>query len=109
MDLSAYRMRLSPLMTNSRQKVLGILRVIPIKFGIGMMSMKLTKLVAVLLVFIPVFVTVALLLRNPNVDRPGVFFEARVLEKSTQNDTSFVAGMTSNTQLVRRTVNCCSL
>lgn len=83
MDLSVSRSRrrISPYNT-----ILATL-VAPLKSGL-ITTMNLMKILAALLVSLPVLVTLSLVLRSPPPDRIKGFADARVIQRLTRNDTS---------------------
>lgn len=83
MDLSVSRSRrrISPYNT-----ILATL-VAPLKSGL-ITTMNLMKILAALLVSLPVLVTLSLVLHSPPPDRIKGFADARVIQRLTPNDTS---------------------
>ncbi|KAM1498033.1 galactoside 2-alpha-L-fucosyltransferase-like [Malus sylvestris] len=90
MDLreSNSRRRLSPQPNPAgRNKLVSAARVAPSKSRL-ISPMNLTKILAALLVSLPVLVTLSLVLRNPSPDRIKSFADARIIERLVTNDAS---------------------
>ncbi|CAB4264674.1 unnamed protein product [Prunus armeniaca] len=103
MDLSVSRSRrrISPYNT-----ILATL-VTPLKSGL-ITTMNLMKILAALLVSLPVLVTLSLVLRSPPPDRIKGFADARVIQRLTPNDTSSSKsedGFSDHTQMPKDTLH----
>jgi hypothetical protein len=95
MDLKAFRRQSSSSKPAGLPRTLRAARVAFTKSGFT--TMKLLKILAASLVALPVLVTLALIFRNPPVDRIAGLAEARALERVAHNGTSLGVGKEKKT------------
>ncbi|ONI30869.1 hypothetical protein PRUPE_1G278500 [Prunus persica] len=103
MDLSVSRSRRRISPYNTILATLGA----PLKSGL-ITTMNLMKILAALLVSLPVLVTLSLVLRSPPPDRIKGFADARVIQRLTPNDTSSSNsedGFSDHTQMPKDTLH----